>query len=352
MPIPPFGPEGVPSPSPEALFAALNTLRRRVDLSCLEGEVTLRLLQALEVADRMLAGGNFAAAADSLDRFVLVVQRYVGSYISLSKAVELADIAIVDLKRFIADPAQVFTEAVPFAQRILTLEMASNVPLALTPRRIPPGVPETVRGMSGLIRSYRLPPPEESRLLDYVEQMGELALQFDPLPQDDRIEIGFLSVLGPFKAEIVGLEASSLVTRTQVNRLFGIVVFGWPTWLCGLPKLWPFQIIAGIVAGIIIYVLLSDPKAVKTAAANISNRINTLTANTNRRLNRAQIQAILRAETAGLSLEELRILKKRLATSLDSEKNNERKGIYRVLVDEIEKVIDERLSGIEPETGD
>ena len=339
MPTSPFCHEGIPSQ--EAFYETLNTLRRRVEHACLDSEVTLQLVEALKVADHMIADGNIPAAVDAIDRFILVVQRHLGSHISLSKAFELVDIAILDLKRFIADSAQVFTEAVAFSQRFYAVDFAVDVPVTVAARPIPAGVSETVQAMRETIRLYRLPADAESRLLGFVDQMGELALQFDPAPKDDRLEKAFLDVLAPFRAELAALQGR-YVTATQTNRLFGIIVFGVPAWLCASPKAWIVQVILGGL-----FYFFSDSKVLKTAVTNLSTYINTVTAAGVRRPTPAQIHAKLRGETGLLSLEELRILQERLTTARDGAVGAP-KGILDVMLEELERVITERISGIEP----
>jgi hypothetical protein len=333
-------------PSRTDLGGTLNELRRLVEKACLGSEITAQLIEAIEGADRVIAGGNIPLAIDAIDRFVLVVQRHLGSHISLSKAFELVDIAILDFKRFIADPAQVFSEAVAFARRFYDVDLAVDTPVTIVARPLPAGVAETVRSMREVIRSYRVPADAESRLQAHVDQMGELASQFDPAPPDDVVEAAFLAVLAPFKAEIAVLQGR-YITATQASRLFGTIVFGVPAWLCAVPKAWIAQAII-VGAGVLIYYFFSDPKAVKTAVGNLNTYINTVTANTNRRPGVNQIQSALRAETAGLSLEELQILKKRLTTALNGVPPGTKKGILNQMLQELERVIDERASGIEP----
>jgi hypothetical protein len=53
MPISPFCHEGIPSQ--EALYETLNTLRRRVEQASFDGEVALELIEALKVADHLIA---------------------------------------------------------------------------------------------------------------------------------------------------------------------------------------------------------------------------------------------------------------------------------------------------------
>jgi hypothetical protein len=339
----PFCHEGIPSQ--ETLYESLNMLRRWVEQACLDGDVASELVEAVKVADRMVAGGNIPAAVDSIDRFILVAQRHLGSQISLSKAFELVDIAILDFKRFIADPAQVFTEAVAFSQRFSALNFAVDVPVTVAARPIPAGVPETVRAMREAIRSYRVPADAECRLLGFVDQMGELASQFDPAAKDGRLEAAFLAVVAPFKAELVLLQGR-YITATQANRLFGIILFGVPAWLCVVPKAWIVQAIL-IAGGALIAYLSSDPDPVKKAATNLSTYISSVTAGATLRPTPASIQGKLRAETGVLSLEELRILKERLTTARD-EAMGAPKGVLNVMLEELERVITERISGIEP----
>jgi hypothetical protein len=193
------------------------------------------------------------------------------------------------------------------------------------------------------IRSYGIPADTESRLLGFVDQMGELAQQFDPTPKDDRLEKAFLDVLAPFRVELAALQGL-YITATQTNRLFGTIVFGVPAWLCASPAAWIVQVVLLVGAGL--YYLFSDPKAVKTAVTNLSTYINSVTAAGVRRPTPAQIQAKLRGETGLLSLEELRILEERLTTARDGAVGAP-KGILDVMLEELERVITERISGIE-----
>lgn len=82
----------------------------------------------------------------------------------------------------------------------------------------------------------------------------------------------------------------------------------------------------------------------KTAITNLNTFINSVTANTNERPGLAQIQGAIQGEALALSLDELQILRERVATARDAEANNVRKGIYSTMVEELDRIIAERMA--------
>lgn len=167
--------------------------------------------------------------------------------ISLRRTFELADVAIMDIKRLVGTPSQIYLEAREFSFDFMRVASVNGWPSGLVSRAIPAGVDKTQKRMKDAIISYKLSNDMESKLLDLIDSMAEMALQ--DKPEYHKVDKFDPEIYAPFLAkatEFLGLLSSlqgTYITTTQVNHLVGLIIFGVPAWLCWSYPAWVVQIL-------------------------------------------------------------------------------------------------------------
>jgi hypothetical protein len=227
----------------QPVIPVIQKLEQLVKDSCIEPNVREELLRFVKEARTAAEANDASGVVNHIDLFVLAVQRNMGAEISLRRALELVDVAVMDVKRHVGDLAQIFAEAQAFGLTFIRMASGTDLPLNLVSRPIPPGVQQTQRAMEKAIRSYSLPLQTEKTLVKLVDRMTKLALASMPGPLKPEEELQFVETLIDSHDQLTALEGR-YITTTQKNFLMGMVVFDHP-WLCVVPVAWIVQ--AGIV---------------------------------------------------------------------------------------------------------
>ena len=293
------------------LVPAVRKLGKLLEESCAEPGVVKECSRFLMGAQEAIKANDVEGVVNQIDLFILSIQRQMGTEISLRKAFEFADVAIIDLKRHVGHPAQIFAEAQAFGLTFLKVASASDTPLNLAARPIRPGVKETQQVIKKAIRSYHLPAEPESQLLKLTDQMSEMALAFRPGATKPEDELRFITTLIDFHTTLTSLQGV-YITTTQVNYLMGLVLFAVPAWLCAVPYAWIAQAVIVVVGLVFLGIYYSfRSTAAKLAARNISRFIELCTHST------TEVADKVKEETKDLSEEDKKDVRKGLEKAHD-----------------------------------
>ena len=309
-----------------ALRPELRNLRRRVAAAAAKPEPRKELLAALDDVGRGLRAGDRDAATLHVDRFVLAIRRHMGTEVSLRAALQLADTAIMDIKRSVADPGQIYVEAEEFVRQFVRIEAyaANNVGI-VRPRR-EPNAGMTIRRLRQMISSYKLPPDETRKLLAAIDQIAALAAEATEDSLYDReFQRRAFSVLRALSSQLQQFEGSLISTRQRFSVL-GTVIFASPA-VCLFGFSWPAQIAAGVIAlGVILFLYLTGDDAVDDALESIAKFLDQ-SSQSNRRPGADTIRRVLSNAKAGLSAEQQARLKQALQEILDDSRNEVQRAI-------------------------
>jgi hypothetical protein len=329
------------------LVDAVGRLEDVVRRAVVHPPVAAELSARLAALDRALRGGDATGATDQLDLFVLAVQRNLATDVPLRTAAELVETAVLDVKRFVADPADVFAGLVPFALAYYAIE---NVAPTRVDRRARPiakaAIGDTARAMTALVQSFDLPLDSRTRLLDAIDALARQAAQTTPGVDNPDLEKRFFATITGFNQELLGL-VGVRITAAQRRRLLGLVVAGGPAATGGLlagicsNPLGIVAQVALVAAGLLglIWWLSSDNAAVTAAMTQLQTFATNVTANTNRRPGAAQISAALTAATAGLSVDDLKTVRERVQGLADATTNATLTAIFSQWLRELDAVI-------------
>lgn len=182
------------------------------------------------------------------DLFVRAVTRNLGAEIALRRGYELVDGAIMDVKRPVGDPGQIFTEARAFIQRFNELAEVAGAPPSLPIRADVTGGDSAREALDLAIRSYCLPEEIALGLQQQVAEIAAMARTADPAN-----ELRWIQTVAGFSRTLTSLQGSYL-SITQTNYLLGIIFMGWPAALCWCPVAWLVQAVV-VIGGVAIYVV-------------------------------------------------------------------------------------------------
>jgi hypothetical protein len=323
------------------LADAVRRLEDVVRTAALHPPVNAELLARLAALDRALAGGDAAGAADQVDLLVLAVQRNLATEIPLRTAAELVETAVLDVKRFLADPADVFAGIVPFAVAYYAIEDVAPMRHDRRARPIVKArIDETARAMRLLVQSFDLPIDTQTRLLSAIVAFARQAAQTTPGVDNPDLERRFFATMTGFNQELLSL-VGVRITAAQRHRLLGLVVAGGPlAAICAHPLGMLAQVVI-VVGGLLglIWWRSTDNAAVKGAMTQLQTFVTNATANTNRRPGAAQISAALTAATAGLSLDDLKTVRERVQGLEDATTNATLQAIFNQWLRELDELI-------------
>jgi hypothetical protein len=229
----------------QAASRGLKALQARVGRCYLDKAVEGELSRLLAKCDERLRARDFEGANDHLDLFIVGVQRNLGTEISLRVGFELADVALLDVKRYIASPERTLAVAADYALKSDLLESFCDLPLAEMPRPIDPaGVEVSYRAMAETIQSFYLPEEQEEILLGYADRIADFARKNDPA--DVQLFVSTLQEMRSFLGAMEGV----YVTQAQANRLLGLIFFGAgpAAATCIIPLTWKAQLLIALLA--------------------------------------------------------------------------------------------------------
>ena len=101
------------------VHAALEKIKGLLAQRTIEAEAARDCATRFEYLARAVEEGELQVIIDQADQFLLAVRRHVGQGLDLEIAYDLADWTLMDIKRPIGDPGQIYREAMPLVQTLV-----------------------------------------------------------------------------------------------------------------------------------------------------------------------------------------------------------------------------------------
>ena len=219
------------------------------------------LLVCLTEASANLEAEDLGRVSRNIDQFVVAITRHMGTQISAQRAFEFADIALLDIRRQLGDPAGVYDIALSFALRSETIADCAYVPLDDRLRRDSTGDVEPTRAaMLDVIAGSCMPKDRMQALTDQINALNDSAAARTP-----GTEVEFAALSRQFSGTLGVYQSMSYLSAAQVSSLSGLVFFGAPAAAatCWIPLTWKAQIVIAIGVLVIggIYLIYESVKA-------------------------------------------------------------------------------------------
>lgn len=289
------------TPSVSALTKRLELLEEKAADACLEKQITKEFVYFINNAQVLLKKGQMDEADNRLSSALLLIKRNMAAEINLRLASELASQIIEEVKRYIADPAHLFVEAVDFSEKYLVLLSETGVetrpPEYLKKRPFPKAYGNAAKQVRAKLKSFELPKPIFKQLISDIDALEETAGKVKngrPTTAQSRRST---ELIASIYISLFGIQGI-YITERQLNAVMGIIFFAWPAWLCWNILSWIVQAIA-IIAFLIIKAVASDAAAQK-ATTYIWTYIEDCQANI------AQAKNKVRIELNGLSKDQMK----------------------------------------------
>jgi hypothetical protein len=236
------------------IISALYKLEKMLDQACMNEESTNESKRHLENAIKLIQNSDILGTIDQTDLFVLSIVRKIGPEISLLRAFELLDVAWMDVKQPVADPAQMYAEAKEvvrlIARKSQSVEISDKLVIHLISSRAPTeqGRLKTLSVIKQQLATFHLPSSIEQELLKKAEAIASIKSSADP--------VSTVAAMEGFTAALESL-SGSYISETEANRLAGLSLFGSP----GEPRsalvvnaLWGWIIGIGIAIILLIFI--------------------------------------------------------------------------------------------------
>ena len=252
-------------PSMTQLKGTLEELETQVVDSSLQKRLTQEFVHLIHMAQRSLEEGRTDECDNALSLALLLTKRNLGAEINLRLAFDLSSTIIESVKRYIADPAHLYAEAVDFSGGFLGLlaetPIVSSPPGYLQNREFPKNVRGAARQVRDVIKSYEVPKDLHDVLNSDINELEKLARQVRRGKPTLRQSRKSKELVASLYVTLAGAEGT-YVTERQVNAVMGLVLFSWPAWLCWNPAAWVVQCIVHFIHRII-RELTADKKVLK-----------------------------------------------------------------------------------------
>lgn len=237
---------------------------------------------------------------NEVDLFLLAVKRDMGAKIALSDVFDIADTLLMDIKRPIGDPGQIYVEAAQFAYAFSAMAKRigkEEIVTSLVRRPLAQGIERAAELMKNALQATNLPKEKALQLATLVDDMLSLAPRIDTTKPHDSTNQQFLATAIEFETDLHNA-TKTYISTTQANYVMGVMLFAWPALLCWSAPAWVVQIAAVAIGGVL---YAFDTAEAKYAGANIRRFIESTPPPGER-----AVRARARREASGLTADEIR----------------------------------------------
>jgi hypothetical protein len=235
---------------------ALEKFERMLDKTCIEKSLAKNLQALSHRSRRFLDKGDLAAADSVLTTAMLGIKRNLGTEISLREGFELSSIIAEDVRRHIADPAVLLTDACDFATGFFRIYSDHEyrhpgLPDYMMQRPFPKAYKNAARELINVIEGFELPKTQAHILVSDIKAIEKFAPAFSHGKASAADLYTNKVLITNFCLDLAVMQGVFL-SEYQIATVLGLMIFAIPGWLCYCPAAWIAQAII-VAIGLIAY---------------------------------------------------------------------------------------------------